>query len=47
VDGAVRSAESTTEGTFVLEIDPPADRVGEPVHGTLTVRVRSTTTRLG
>jgi hypothetical protein len=46
VNGAVRSAESTTEGRFALEIDPPADRIGEPVHGTLTVRVRSTTKRL-
>jgi hypothetical protein len=46
-DGAVRAAESTTDGTFALEIDPPADRVGTPVHGTLTVRVRSTTKRLG
>ena len=45
-DGAVRASSSTTDGTFGLEIDPPADRVGDPVHGTLTVRVRSTTKRL-
>jgi hypothetical protein len=45
-DGAVRSAESTTSGTFALEIDPPVNRLGDPVHGTLTVRVRSTTKRL-
>jgi len=45
-DGAVRSAESTTHGTFALEIDPPLGELREPIHGTLTVQVRSTTKRL-
>lgn len=45
-DGAVRSADSTTEGTYALEIDPPGGQLREPVRGTLTVRVRSTTKRL-
>ena len=45
-DGAVRSASSTTTGTFALEIQPPFGQLRDPVRGTLTVRVTSKTVRL-
>lgn len=45
-DGAVRSASSTTEGTYRLHINPPFGQQREPVEGTLLVRVTSTTRRL-
>jgi len=45
-DGAVRTASSTTRGTFALEIQPPIGQVRDPVHGTLTVTVTSRTRRL-
>jgi hypothetical protein len=45
-DGAVRQASSTTTGTYDLEIRPPLGQLREPVRGTLTVQVTSTTTRL-
>ena len=45
-DGAVRSASSTTEGTYALEISPPFGQLREPVPGTLRVSVTSTTRRL-
>jgi hypothetical protein len=45
-DGAVRSASSTTRGTFLLEIEPPFGQLRDPVHGTLSVRVTSETRRL-
>lgn len=45
-DGAVRSASSTTTGSYDLRITPPFGELGDPVHGTLQVRVTSTTTRL-
>jgi hypothetical protein len=45
-DGAVRSASSTTRGSFALEIQPPFGQLRDPVHGTLEVRVTSKTVRL-
>jgi hypothetical protein len=45
-DGAVRSASSTTDGSYSLEIDPPLGQLRDPVHGTLTVHVTSSTRRL-
>jgi hypothetical protein len=45
-DGALRTASSTTEGTFELEVRPPYGQLRDPVRGTLTVRVTSRTTRL-
>lgn len=45
-DGAVRSASSTTKGTFALEVRPPFGELRAPVRGTLTVRVTSKTVRL-
>ena len=46
VDGAVRSASSTTTGTFALEIEPPFGQLRDAVRGTLEVRVTSKTVRL-
>jgi hypothetical protein len=46
VDGSVRSASSTTEGTFALEVRPPFGELRAPVRGTLSVRVTSKTVRL-
>lgn len=45
-DGAVRSASSTTTGTFALEIEPPFGQLRDAVRGTLQVRVTSRTVRL-
>ena len=45
-DGAVRSASSTTKGSFDLEIRPPFGQLRDPVFGTLIVTVTSTTKRL-
>lgn len=45
-DGSVRSASSTTRGSYALEISPPFGDLREPVEGTLTVRVTSRTRRL-
>jgi hypothetical protein len=45
-DGAVRSATSTTTGTFDLEVRPPFGQLRDPVHGTLRIRVTSRTVRL-
>ena len=45
-DGAVRSASSTTTGTFALEIEPPFGQLRDAVRGTLEVRVTSKTVRL-
>jgi hypothetical protein len=45
-DGAVRSASSTTTGTYDLEIRPPFDQPRDSLRGTLVVKVTSTTTRL-
>lgn len=46
VDGAVRSASSTTRGTFALQIEPPFGQLRDAVRGTLEVRVTSKTVRL-
>ena len=45
-DGAVRSASSTTTGTFDLEISAPFGQLRTPVLGTLVVTVTSETRRL-
>ncbi len=45
-DGAVRTASSRTTGTFALEIRPPFGELRDPVRGSLSVRVTSTTVRL-
>ena len=45
-DGSVRAASSTTTGTFEVEVAPPVGTGSDPVPGTLTVRVTSSTERL-
>lgn len=44
-DGSVFQASATTTGRFTITVRPPAGTVAAPVSGTLTVTVRSTTTR--
>ena len=46
-DGSVRSSTSRTTGTFTILLAPPPGRPGEPVPGTMRVRVISRTTRIG
>ena len=46
-DGSVLEATATTTATFRLTLEPPAGQAGEPIVGTLTVAVRSTTRRIG
>ena len=44
-DGAVGSVVATTTGTYTLTVSPPTGSRDQPVVGSLTVVVRSTTTR--
>lgn len=46
-DGAVQEVRAETTGTFTLQLLPPVGTSGPIVPGTLEVRVRSVTTRLG
>jgi hypothetical protein len=46
-DGSVLEATANTTATFRLTLEPPAGQPGEPIVGTLTVSVRSTTRRVG
>ncbi|HVF74711.1 MAG TPA: hypothetical protein VM938_06655 [Acidimicrobiales bacterium] len=46
-DGAVQEVRAETAGTFTLQLLPPEGTSGPIVPGTLEVRVRSVTTRLG
>jgi hypothetical protein len=45
-DGSVRSSSSRTTGTFTILLSPPPGRPGEPVPGTMRVRVLSETARV-
>jgi hypothetical protein len=45
-DGSVRELRSVTSGEFRLSVAPPAGEPGEPLVGTLTLRIESFTTRL-
>jgi hypothetical protein len=45
-DGAVQSADATTNAHYHVVLTPPAGASGAPVTGTLVVEVRSTTSRL-
>jgi hypothetical protein len=45
-DGSVRSARSTTLGTYAVEVRPPVGSGSGPVPGTLEVRIESSTRRL-
>lgn len=45
-DGSVERAEATTRASYTLSVLPPTGAPGPPIPGTLTVTVRSTTTRL-
>jgi hypothetical protein len=46
-DGSVEHAEATTRATYTLSVQPPGGTPGPAIPGTLTVTLRSTTTRLG
>lgn len=45
-DGTVHAAHASTRGTYRIALFPPIGTVGDPVPGTMRVRVRSTTRRL-
>jgi hypothetical protein len=45
-DGAVRQARSTTTGSYGIDLTPPPGQPGDPIPGSLVVRVRSETNRV-
>ena len=45
-DGAVRRAAATTTGTYDIVLSPPPGQAADPLSGTLSLRVTSTTRRV-